>query len=142
MHSDLARANIDEIRRRAERMARRGAVGGWVPRKRSRAVASAPELAVTLRYATPDDDVALARLAALDERPLPTGPILLAEVEGELRAALAVRDGATLANPFFATAGLLQLLIARAAQLRGEAPVSKRRGPLLKRASLRSAAPR
>jgi hypothetical protein len=84
------------------------------------------EIGVTLRYATPDDGAAIARLAALDSAEPPRGPLLLAEVEGELRAALSLRDGSAIADPFHRTAALLELLRARASQL-GAAGVSSRR---------------
>jgi hypothetical protein len=76
-----------------------------------------PEFAVTLRYASPDDAVALARLAALDSAVSPASPVLLGEVDGELRAALSLRDGAAIADPFRPTAALIELLVARAKQL-------------------------
>jgi hypothetical protein len=142
LHSALASANIDDIRRRAERMAAGGSPRGLSWRGEPRAVVLPPELAVTLRYARPDDEPELARLASLDERPVPTGPVLLAEVEGELRAALSLHDGATLANPFFPSAGLLHLLVARAAQLRGEQRTRAPRLALLRRVAPRSAASR
>jgi hypothetical protein len=66
---------------------------------------------ITIRHASPDDETGLIRLAALDSAagaPLP--PLLLAEVDGELRAALSLRDGSAIADPFFATADLLELL--------------------------------
>jgi hypothetical protein len=48
---------------------------------------------ITIRLATPDDQLALYRLAALDSAPsLPTGRVLLAEVDGDLRAALSLDD--------------------------------------------------
>jgi hypothetical protein len=70
-----------------------------------------PHLAgVTLRAAHPDDAAALARLAALDSRRLPTGPVLLAEEDGILRAALAPRTGTVIADPFAHTAHLVALI--------------------------------
>ena len=95
--------------------------------RRRRARARLPEFAVTLRFASPDDEVALTRLAALDGAPLPIGPVLLAEVDGELRAALALRDGAVMADPFRPTVALLELLVARAAQLRATAAPARAR---------------
>jgi hypothetical protein len=84
------------------------------------AVTSRTELrteAITIRYAFPDDALALGRLAALDSRPVPTQPILVAEVDGGLRAALSTVDGAVIADPFHRTAPLVGLLRARAGQL-------------------------
>jgi hypothetical protein len=65
---------------------------------------------VTIRPAYADDDTALTRLAALDSARVPDAPMLLAEVDGELRAALSTRNGAVIADPFFRTAGLVALL--------------------------------
>lgn len=66
--------------------------------------------AITIRGAYADDDGPLFRLAALDSSEVPPGPLLIAEVDGELRAALSLRDGSAIANPFFPTLGLLELL--------------------------------
>jgi hypothetical protein len=72
---------------------------------------------LTIRHAFPDDALALMRLAALDSSELPSQPMLVAEVEGELRAALSLRDGAVIADPFHHTAALVDLLRARREQL-------------------------
>jgi len=74
------------------------------------------ELPVTIRRATESDEAALARLAALDSAAVPAAPVLLAESNGELRAALSLRDGETVADPFHPTAKLLELLATFAAQ--------------------------
>jgi hypothetical protein len=44
-------------------------------------------------------------------------PVLLAEVDGQLRAALALTDGTVVADPFHPTADVIDLLRARARQL-------------------------
>lgn len=77
------------------------------------------EAAVTLRYGFPDDAEAIARLAALDCAAVPRPPLLLAEVEGELRAAVSLSQSDHIADPFHPTAALLALLRARAGQLDG-----------------------
>ena len=69
---------------------------------------------VAVRCAFPDDWNALERLAELDGVHLPHGPMLLAEVDDELRAALCLADGTVLADPFYRTAEILR---ERAAQL-------------------------
>jgi hypothetical protein len=70
-----------------------------------------PHLAgLTLRTARPDDTADVARLAALDSRRVPLGPLLLAEEDGVLRAALSLRTGAVIADPFAPTAHLVALL--------------------------------
>ena len=71
---------------------------------------------VTIRYAFPDDARALARLAVLDSQEPSDGFVLIAEVAGEVRAALG-RDGRAIADPFHPTADLVQLLRERARQL-------------------------
>jgi hypothetical protein len=73
--------------------------------------------AITIRHGFPDDGLALLRLAALDSRQPPPRPLLVAEVDGELRAALSLRDGGLIADPFHRTEALVDLLRARAAQL-------------------------
>ena len=73
--------------------------------------------AVTIRHAFPDDALQLLRLAALDSSGPPVQPALVAEVDGELRAALSLRDGGVVADPFHRTQALVDLLHARAAQL-------------------------
>jgi hypothetical protein len=73
---------------------------------------------VTIRRAFPDDERALVRLAQLDsQRPI-KGDMLLAEVGGQLRAAVPVAGRRAIADPFFPTASLVSLLSVRAAQLR------------------------
>jgi hypothetical protein len=66
--------------------------------------------AITIRPAYADDELSLSRLAALDSAPIPAAPILIAEVDGELRAALSLSDGAAIADPFFPTLHLVELL--------------------------------
>lgn len=81
---------------------------------------------ITIRLAARDDQRALARLAALDsaER-VPGGRLVLAEVAGELRAALSLHDGSTIADPFYPTAQLVDLL--RAFARRSVGPRRRRR---------------
>ena len=78
--------------------------------------AAAPDQ-VTMRRAYPDDSAALARLAALDCGRIPTGDVLVAEVDGELWAAVAVGPDAAIADPFRPSAAIVRLLRMRAAQL-------------------------
>jgi hypothetical protein len=65
--------------------------------------------AITIRHSTLDDQLALARLAALDDRPPLHGDAVLGFVNGELRAAVAP-GGEAIADPFARTAGLVALL--------------------------------
>jgi hypothetical protein len=79
-----------------------------------------PAASVTLRLATGDDDDELARLAALYDRPLPSGPLLLAEVDGQLHAALTLTGAQELMEPYLPTAALVELLALRAQHLRDQ----------------------
>jgi hypothetical protein len=65
---------------------------------------------VSLRHATTADERALKNLAALDGQRLPAGPFLVAEIDGELRSALSLSDGAVIADPFRHTAHTVELL--------------------------------
>ena len=65
---------------------------------------------VTIRRAYPDDDPAIWRLAALDSAAVPASPFLVAEVEGELRAALSLATDQAIADPFHPTLQLVAML--------------------------------
>ena len=86
----------------------------------------APVPFVTICVYSPSDTSALKRLAALDSSHVSAGPFLLAEIGGELRAALSLTDGAILADPFYPTAALVRLLVIRAQQVGGNRPAQKR----------------
>ncbi len=73
--------------------------------------------AITIRPAYADDRTALRRLAALDSSAVPAEPLLLAEVDEQLRAALSRHDGSVIADPFFPTLDLVELLRTHAAAL-------------------------
>ena len=76
---------------------------------------------VTIRLAEPSEWDAVDRLAQLDSAPPPPrDSLLVAEVGGELRAAISVRNGYAVANPFVPSGEHIELLRARAAQLRGD----------------------
>jgi hypothetical protein len=69
---------------------------------------------LVLRPATSADSYELERLAALDSaRPL-DGDVLLAYADGELRAALSLDSGRHVADPFWPSAELVELLEAAA----------------------------
>jgi hypothetical protein len=82
---------------------------------------------ILIRHAAPGDGPILMRLAALDSAPVPFGPTLIAEVDGQPRAALALRDGAVIADPFARTAELVQLLKVHAAAVAATAERSQAR---------------
>lgn len=73
---------------------------------------------VTIRPLREVDLEAVRRLAELEDRPVPPGPLLLAEVGGTVEAALALEGGETLADPFASTGQAVELLRVRAEQLR------------------------
>jgi hypothetical protein len=77
--------------------------------------------AVTLRCTEACDEAALERLAALDSARALTAPVLVAELDGDLLAAISLADGAAIADPFKPTAALVELLRARERQLRARA---------------------
>ena len=73
-----------------------------------------PSPIISIRAATSNDGRTLTRLAALDSADVPAGPVLVAEVDGEAQAALSLRDGRVVADPFERTAELVSLLRVRA----------------------------
>jgi hypothetical protein len=82
--------------------------------------ASAPAIrwqGLTLRLATSADRSALARLAELEQTVSPQEPILLGEVMERTVAALSLRDGRVIADPFTPTAELVELMRLRARQI-------------------------
>jgi hypothetical protein len=132
LHRALARAQADDLRRAAD--AHRLASNRAQPGRRV-----AAERSVTLRFASPADQGPLARLAELDSATPPARPVLLAEVDGQLRAALALTDGTLVADPFHPTTDLIDLLRARARQLDAP-PAIKRSRRLRSRFGLRGLA--
>ena len=85
------------------------------------------ETAVVLRAATSADARRLDRLAQLDTSPLPPGPHLVAERAGRVDAAISMRTGELVANPFVRTAELCVLLRLHAATARAAQPARRRR---------------
>ncbi|HEY4825300.1 MAG TPA: hypothetical protein VIH85_00970 [Solirubrobacteraceae bacterium] len=84
-------------------------------------------LPVVIRFAHPDDAEALAGLASLDEDSVPPEPVLLAEVDGELWAALSLSTHSHVADPFRPSGELLDLLRHRAQQLCPAPSATRRR---------------
>jgi len=89
----------------------------------------------TIRRASAEDARAVVRLAALDSASPPTGDVLLAEVDGELWAAVDIESGAAIADPFRPSADLVELLRFRADRMRRELAEPGRRVRLLPRAA-------
>jgi hypothetical protein len=73
---------------------------------------------IAIRSATGADRQELVRLAQRDTATVPREPLLVAEAGGELRAAISLADGRTIADPFSPTADLIDLLRARARHAR------------------------
>jgi hypothetical protein len=100
----LLRAEMGRLR--AEELRHQAATGGR---------ARAPR--VSIRWAGPADEPAIATLAALDSRSRPPGEMLVAEAGGEILAAVTADGTHAIADPFRPTKELVSRLIARAAAL-------------------------
>ena len=74
-------------------------------------------MTANIRRAARGDTRRLRMLAELDSGPAPSGPALVAEVDGRLVAALPLDGGRPVADPFVPSAPLVKLLELRAAQL-------------------------
>src|SRR3954447_10889613 len=120
LDSSVAAAQISDRRAAAAavRAARRAATSP---------VAGAPRERVVARSAQRQDDVVLARPAALDGARRPAGELLLAEVGGEVLAAVPVEGGRAIADPFRPTRDLAELLHARTHPLAGGAEAGRLR---------------
>ena len=82
---------------------------------------------LVLRPAADVDARALERLAALDSaRPL-TGEVMLAHADGDVRAALSLETGRAVADPFYPSADLVELLRAAAGGSRPRRRLWRRR---------------
>ena len=79
--------------------------------------AGTPVTRVTLRHAAAADREAIRRLAELDSARAPSGPALVAEIDGRLRAALPLDGSPAIADPFHRGLDLVELLRLRASQL-------------------------
>jgi hypothetical protein len=106
-------------------------------------VAPRPSATVTIRPASSADAPALRQLAQLDSAPPPKlGPTLVAEVGGDLYAALPLDGGQPIADPFQRTAELVAMLATRARQLETRSPAAAHQGQTrrqhLRPASLRT----
>lgn len=105
-------------------------------RRRSIASASAPTGStpanapgVVLRLSGGDEGHVVRDLAALDDASALEGEVLLALVDGEAVAALSLRDGRVVANPFVHTEAAVALLRLRAQHVSGRR--TRRRWPTI-----------
>ena len=71
---------------------------------------------IAIRRATDADNSTLLRLAALDSAPAPRGPVLVADLGGEIVAAHSLSRARSIADPFRPTADIRELLELRARQ--------------------------
>jgi hypothetical protein len=111
LNTQVSTVHIADLRAAADR--RRSGVGGPLP---NTVEAHAP--AVVLRLARDEETDVVSRLAALDDAPpVLDGEVLLAVVDDEAVAALSVRDGRVIANPFVRTEEAVALLRLRATHL-------------------------
>jgi hypothetical protein len=121
INSLVATAHISDLRETADRRRR---VAGHL---RPVAATKPPAPAVVLRPADVGDAPATRRVAALDDAPPLDGPALLALIDDEVVAALSLRDGRVIANPFVPTSQAVALLRLRAEHLSGWKQRSRRR---------------
>jgi hypothetical protein len=87
-------------------------------RQRGLVARQTPVSRVVLREAAAADSRKLRELAELDSSCPLQGSVLVAEVDGRLRAALPLEGGCAIADPFYRGQELVELLRIRAAQLR------------------------
>ena len=71
---------------------------------------------IAIRRATDADNSTLLRLAALDSAPAPRGPVLVADLGGEIVAAHSLTRARSIADPFRPTADIRELLELHARQ--------------------------
>jgi hypothetical protein len=118
IHAALADARARDLRGAGGTRARRPSrLLAWLRARRRVTVRPGPPLPeVHIRWAFADDGAELARLAAGSGDLLPA-PVLLAEVDGRLGAALSLDDGRAVAAPARPCADALALLAVRASQL-------------------------
>lgn len=100
---------------------------------------STEALSVTIRPAREADTIPLRDLAALDSATVPTAPVLVAEIDGKLVAAVGAVSGEVVADPFVPTTEALELLTTRARRLN---PRRARRAFIGRRRGQRTGAPR
>ena len=83
---------------------------------------------ITLRSATGADAPWIERLAALDSRTVPAGPLVVAESDGHLVAVVSEPTLQAVADPFRRTAEAVALLRRHAVARRNAAPARRRFG--------------
>jgi hypothetical protein len=77
------------------------------------------EQSITIRLATPEDSRAIERLGQLEGLQTPRGELLVAEVDGELWAAVELGSGTVVADPFRPSGDVAEFLLRRFERLNG-----------------------
>lgn len=108
LNNEMAQQHIGDLRRQAR--AQR------VPEEAE----ALPEDCLTVRTATARDADSLRLLAALEGVNMPRGEVLVAQLGGDVVAALPLDGGRAIADPFRPSAELVDVLKLRARQLRRE----------------------
>jgi hypothetical protein len=104
--NEMARQHIRDLQREAQ--------AARVPKEPGEA---GREARLTVRPLTASDFEQVILLAELDSHPVPSGPTLVAELDGELVAALPLDGGEAIADPFRRSADVVALLQLRARQI-------------------------
>lgn len=114
-------SHYNELRRRADAAVLARAPRGRRRGRREPARTHEPDgyaEHVVIRSALRSDEVAVRRLAELDGGHVPEGEVLVAELQGELVAAVGLDGGGPVADPFRPSGDIARLLELRADQLR------------------------
>jgi hypothetical protein len=82
---------------------------------------------VLMRRAAITDAARIRELARLDDKRMPAGPFLVADVAGEIVAAVSLSSGTVVADPFRPTADAVAMLRLRAAQVGMTSELDSRR---------------
>jgi hypothetical protein len=90
-------------------------------------ITSTTSESVLMRRASSSDTARIRLLARLDDRRMPAGPFLVAELGGEIVAARSLSTGAVVADPFRLTADAVAMLALRASQIGPSSELGARR---------------
>lgn len=96
--------------------------GARLSERRASLPAGARHTSVTIRPALTTDRRDIARLSELDERRVPTGYVLVAELDESIIAAMPLNGGHMVADPLRSTSDVVELLEMRSRQLRADDP--------------------
>ena len=92
---------------------------------------------VTIRPLSADDLAAVERVAERDSTRVPGGPLLGADMDGRLVAAISTTTGKVVADPFVHTAGVVEALRAQVGDVDGRPARGSRLSSLLRPAAAR-----